>query len=101
MGGLASPPNNVGVSAWAISRMGTRTSGRLPVTWTLREPGIGAVTDSDSSRAARARSEGMAFIGVSTLAGKGEADVRRHEAGARRHHGLRSKLPTPVPAGSG
>src|SRR5690348_12131915 len=40
-------------------------SGRLPCTWILREPGIGRVTASESSCAARARSLGRAFIGWS------------------------------------
>src|SRR6201991_2272042 len=83
MGGFSSPPNRVGVAAWAISRSGTRRSGRLPVTWILREPAIGVVTASDSSRAARARSEGMAFIGFSFLADKGEADGAATEARVR------------------
>jgi len=40
-GGLAPPPNCSGVGACAISRIGTRMSGRLPVTWILRELGSG------------------------------------------------------------
>src|SRR6201991_911475 len=80
MDGLSSPPNRVGVADCAISRIGTRRSGRLPVTWILREPAIGAVTDWESSRAARARSEGMAFIGFSFLQGEGRSGRRRHEA---------------------
>src|SRR5690606_29388404 len=82
IGGLSSPPNRVGVAVCAISRIATRRSGREPAAKTLREPGIGRVTESESCWACCCRREGMAFIGI-VLCG-------RDEAAAHAAHGSRA-----------
>src|ERR1700761_3515832 len=89
IGGLDSPPNNVGVCACVISRIGTFRSGRLPCTWILREPGIGRVTASESSCAARTRSEGKAFIGI-----RPSGIHARHGGRAEHPHRIEATAPT-------
>src|SRR5690348_13157254 len=108
-GALVSAPNIAGVSVSTISRIGTRMSARLPVTWTLREPRIGEVTVVDRVCAWRSSSEGWAFIGgapVSMQAGEpcfansahGCAEGRERTrvetggAGCTHHIGRRSSL---------
>src|SRR5690606_20411461 len=78
-------------------------------TWILREPGIGRVTDSDSSAVWRSRSDGTAFIASSSIS------IRRRELFVKSPRGearpspftcrdareCTIKLPTPVLTGSG
>src|SRR5690606_17305751 len=83
--------------------MGTRTSGLAPWTKTLREPGIGRVTDAESSPASwtSEAASGMAFIGVVLGRPRGirgterseDADARR---GRRREASLRRCQPDQV-----
>src|SRR5690606_36453203 len=107
-GGLSSPPNRVGVRVCAISRIGTRRSGREPPTYTLREPGMGRVTASESRSAWRMSSEGTAFIGSApafavlaprAMRGGCEAGRRRgvDTPGADREDSLRRCQPDQVP----
>src|SRR5690606_29632910 len=103
-GGLSPPPNIAGVGPRAISRIGTRMSGRDPGTWILREPGVGRGTEAESCPACSAREEGTAFIGI-VLWWRDEAAA--HAAGRSRtgtaaaiRRNLRS-FPTPVSTGSG
>src|SRR5688500_15621338 len=89
-----------GVAASAISRIGTRRSGREPSTCTLREPGIGRVTASERSCAWRSSSVGRAFIVVvlgAPGAGGNEAAARGRGTESRcREASLRRYQPDQV-----
>src|SRR5438046_4149405 len=63
MGGLLSTPNDAGVSDWAISRIGTRTSGREPSTNIFFEFGSGW-TAALSTCASRAKNLSLAFMAL-------------------------------------
>src|SRR5690348_9584004 len=96
-GALVSAPNIAGVSVSTISRIGTRMSARLPVTWTLREPRIGEVTVVDRICAWRSSSEGWAFIGGAPVSMQaGEPCFAKPRTGVRVANGLVSKRAAPV-----
>jgi hypothetical protein len=63
IGGFSSAPKLDGVGDCAISRIGTRMSGRLPSTKIFREFGNGRVTASDTRAVLRMKSSGMALMG--------------------------------------
>src|SRR5690606_34649909 len=89
------PPNRLGVRVCAISRMGTRTSGLAPWTKTLREPGIGRVTDAESSPACwtSEAASGMAFIGVVLGRPRGIRGTGTKRRRGRPAWGVVAKLP--------
>ncbi len=61
IGGFFSTPKVAGVFDWLTSRIGTRISGRLPVTWIRVEFGNGTRISS-ARRADTARSLGTALM---------------------------------------
>src|SRR6266540_850992 len=90
MGGLFSMPNNAGVSPCAISRIGTRTSGREPSTNIFCEFGRGW-TAALSTCASRAKNLSLAFMALlkqlrSVGAGSGAGKLRAEHASLRRHY---------------
>src|SRR6185437_14074032 len=82
-GALASAPKLDGVSASAISRIGTRRSSRLPRTYSLRDPAIGRVTSAVSAWAARSSSDTAAFMTRSVAWSSIDYRAHRPNAGTR------------------